>query len=469
MKELKLLSLVLVAGTATMFTACTSESDNSPSAKVSYESVAAAQQVPVTFSTYIGESVTTRAGKTGVMDDTALQSASGSGGGFGVFGFYTDGATNSGNYNSASPTGGSPVNFMYNQGVFYNTDHWEYSPVKYWPNETNTTYDTEGPVDGSATSKGGPDKLTFFAYAPYVSSTPSTGAVTPATSGITQLTGNGETGDPKVTYVVASDADDTVDLLWAVAAANQTTPTVNGGTWSNVLAGKPFINLVKPMLAATPASTPINFSFKHALAKLVFTVEGEFDEVSTDNNNVDTSETRIVIDNVAITSTFNTNGILNLNNGTANVPNWTLGGTANLALNINNDDIVGTTAGSAGLKYNSGTDTFAGQPLGVTKTPQHLMDADGTTKFFALIPQTANMTITITYHVFTLDTNLANGYSKITNVITKTISSLALAGSNAYTINMRLGMETVSFTATVSPWVAESSQNVDLPLNVTTP
>ena len=458
MKELKLLSLVLVAGTATMFTACTSESDNSPSAKISYESVAAAQQVPVTFGTYIGEQAITRAGYKGSINTPAeLQAQS-----FGVFAYYSEGdGSSAGAYNSST----SAPNFMWNQEVTYSSG-WTYTPVKYWPNEADTNTD----VDGSATTTSGKDVLSFFAYAPYVSpTTKSDGTFSPAQAdGITQLSGNTVAGDPKVTYAVATDADNTVDLLWAVAAADQTTPTVTGGTWSNVLAGKPFINLVKPMLAATPASTPINFSFKHALAKLVFTVEGEFDEVSTDNNNVDTSKTRIVIDNVAITSTFNTNGILNLNNGTANVPNWTLGGTANLALNINNDDIVGTTAGSAGLKYNSGTDTFAGQPLGVTKTPQHLMDADGTTKFFALIPQTANMTITITYHVFTLDTNLANGYSKITNVITKTISSLALAGSNAYTINMRLGMETVSFNASVAPWGAGGTTDVDLPLNVTT-
>lgn len=465
MKELKLLSLVLVAGTATLFTACTSESDNSPSAKISYETIAAAQQVPVSFDTYIGETVTTRAGKTGLMDDTALKAAQGSGGGFGVFGFYTDGATNSGDYNSSSPTGGSPVNFMYNEGVFWSTK-WEYSPVKYWPNETNPTYNTEEAVDGSATSKGGPDKLTFFAYAPYVSSTAG-GVVTPTASGIIALTPNTNTGDPKVTYAVATDADETVDLLWAVAATDQTTPTVTGGTWNNVLAGKPFINLVKPKLAATPASTPINFLFKHALAKLTFSVQGAFDAPAPSATEVD-GDTRIVIDNVEITSSFHTQGTLNLNNATADTPNWTHGGSANLALTINNSDIVAGGGGEAGLKY-SGTDNYTSQPLGVTKTKTFLMDANGTTKFFTLIPESASLTIKITYHVYTVDTKLSGGFAKITNVISKTINPFNPSAGNWYNINMILGMETVSFTATVSPWAAESSQSVDLPLNVTTP
>lgn len=439
-----------------MLAACTSESENGPSANISYESIAATQQVPVTFGTYIGEQAITRAGYKGSINSNAeLQAQS-----FGVFAYYSEGdGSSAGAYNAST----SAPNFMWNQEVTYST-RWTYTPVKYWPNEADTNTD----VDGSATTTSGKDVLSFFAYAPYVSpTTKSDGTFSPAeTYGITQLSGNTVTGDPKVTYAVATDADDTVDLLWAVADADQTTPTVTGGTWSNVSAGLPFINLVKPKLSAGPVSTPINFSFKHALAKLVFTVEGEFDEVSTDVNEV-SNTTRIVIDNVAVTSTFHTTGVLNLNNtGNPGVPNWTYGGTANLAFNINNTDIVGTTAGSAGLRY-SDTDTYDAQPLGVTKTPQYLMDADGTTKFFALIPETANMTITITYHVFTADANLKDGYSKITNVITKTITGLDLDGTYAYTINMRLGMETVSFNASVAAWGAGSTTNVDLPINVT--
>ena len=41
----------------------------------------------------------------------------------------------------------STADYMYNQEVEYSSD-WEYSPIKYWPNNTN-------------------DRLSFMAYAPY--------------------------------------------------------------------------------------------------------------------------------------------------------------------------------------------------------------------------------------------------------------------------------------------------------------
>lgn len=94
-----------------MLAACTSESDNSPSAKISYESVAAAQQVPVAFSTYLGETPVTRA----YMDDTQLQSD-----GFGVFATYSDNTTYAA---SQGP------NFMFNQRVSYSASNWGYTPV----------------------------------------------------------------------------------------------------------------------------------------------------------------------------------------------------------------------------------------------------------------------------------------------------------------------------------------------------
>ena len=69
MKEKMFFRMVLIAGAATMLAACTSESENGPSANISYESIAATQQVPVTFGTYMGETPVTRAGYAGIIDD----------------------------------------------------------------------------------------------------------------------------------------------------------------------------------------------------------------------------------------------------------------------------------------------------------------------------------------------------------------------------------------------------------------
>ena len=300
--------------------------------------------------------------------------------------------------------------------------------------------------------------MSFFAYAPYVEPTNNDGTFTPAeTSGITGLSANGAAGDPTVSYIVATDPSKTVDLLWAVAAADQTTATVSGGSWNNVNAGMPFIDLVKPKLSGTPAtSTPINFSFKHALAKLAFTVQG------TENGD---ENTRIVIESVNITSKFHTSGSLNLHNTEPNKPNWTHAGTPDLTLGVT-DKIVAGSADATGLKY-SGTDSYASQPLGVTNAAQPLMDESN--YYFALIPETADMTIDITYHVYTDDSKLSTGFSKVTNKISSTISGLALEASKSYTINMVLGMESVSFNGTVAEWDTTVTQAVNLPLNVTTP
>lgn len=62
--------------------------------------------------------------------------------GFGVFAYYT------GQVAWNQYTISDRPNFMNNTRVTYNSSVWEYSPLKYWPNNSN-------------------DKISFFAYAPY--------------------------------------------------------------------------------------------------------------------------------------------------------------------------------------------------------------------------------------------------------------------------------------------------------------
>ena len=65
----------------------------------------------------------------------------------GVFAYFTHG-----NFNEDAAT----PNFMYNQLVGKQTDGtWSYSPVKFWPDNSTT------------------DKISFFAYAPYINETAS--------------------------------------------------------------------------------------------------------------------------------------------------------------------------------------------------------------------------------------------------------------------------------------------------------
>lgn len=139
----------------------------------------------------------------------------------GVFTYFTNGAFSEG---SSTP------NFMYNQRVERQTGDgsWTYSPVKYWP--------------GNAT-----EKLSFFAYAPYVDETASGGS-NPAFKGVA------ETGFPTLTYTVPAAENSQVDLLAAVPLMNQTYETSSGTT-----------------------NGSIKFTMKHAMTKVSVYVKSNDD------------------------------------------------------------------------------------------------------------------------------------------------------------------------------------------------
>lgn len=132
-----------------------------------------------------------------IESESALQGA-----GFGVFAYYT-GATAWGDVGSSTTP-----NFMYNQQETWSSDHWTYTPVKYWPN-----------ADG--------EKVSFFAYAPYTSNT-------------TGFSTNTDAGAPIISYT------------W--------------GTTNDLLYDKQ-IDQVKGTV-----SSAVTFTFKHALAKVEFKI-----------------------------------------------------------------------------------------------------------------------------------------------------------------------------------------------------
>lgn len=447
MKNLKFLSLVLVAGTATLFTACTSESENGPSAKISYESVAAAQQVPVSFGTYMGEQATTRWGQTGAIDGAngaAAAQVLANKGGFGVFGYYTDNA----NYNNAS----SQPNFMYNQhvtGTDANPPVWSYTPIKYWPNEYAT------------------DKLTFFAYAPYVTTaadgTPS--APGSAGSGITALTGNNAGGDPKVSYTVATDPSNSVDLLYGVVG----TATNNGafGTGGSAIAlGGQYIDISKQTV-----SGKIDFDFKHALARLNLTIQGAFDSETAGAGSL-AAGTKITVKSVVVNGTnFYDSGDLNLNAG-----GWSnLSGGTNpdyMTIDANhyiNPSIVDLGTNDATIQADDPGVEGDQSLFGAENTVTGITNAEvsvGTGADYMIIPSSTTITgVTITYFVNTEDGSLAAGYSRVKNVITADLTSaINVAAGTAYKIKLNVGMTTVKVDASVSPWTTDN-QEVWVPIN----
>ena len=309
------------AVSALMLTACSSENDvvqnTAPQTKV--------QELALGFDTYTPAATQTRAGRANVMTTTTMQMT-----GFGVFGYQSDGTHSDGTY-----AVGDVPNYMWNQQVNYNStsNGWYYAPLKYWPNETKNDSQISQAMMPDLSTHNNLDRLTFFAYAPWVSADGSTGAVTPlntdieapTTEGITVMTKNngmfGATGptDPKLLYEVnKTNPNKAVDLLWGVAPVGDLSYTAVNKLETKVNEGFPLIDLTKPAV-----NTNIKFLFQHALARFGFKVVLASDQVSA-GGNFDFGSTKVTIQEIDIEGNFGYYGYLNLNNTSTgkNIANW---------------------------------------------------------------------------------------------------------------------------------------------------
>ena len=425
------------------------------------------EKTPISFDTYNAKSAvvrSSRAGYAGDMTTAMLQKE-----GFGVIAYYT-GTSDYSAWTKEAP------NFMYNTKVYVDgatgtevseNPSWTYSPTVYWPND-NATADNVG----AAGTGGG--KLSFFAYAPYVAVTPSTGVVTSATTtGIKALSNNSATSAPTLTYSL----DGGVDLLWGTAGANDVTVGNAAQAGATLTGGKADVNVD---LTKMKTNGKIKFLFKHALAQ----INSLKVIADIDNNGAATggslSNTKIYVEKVTLAngetgvpseSTIIGNGTFDLTTGV-----WTAGSEReNVAFNVaaasvkTDADLAMNTAiqiPATTPNVNPGVteweDIFA--TPGVTITATDVLNGIST----KLIPG-ANQTlkVTIKYWVTTKDSNLSKGYTWIPQEITKTISLGNIEMNKSYGIVMHLGLTSVKFTATVSDWVAAGSEvRADLPVNV---
>lgn len=431
------------------------------------------------FDAYMNRA-TTRAGWAGGLTTSTGEHNLGTEG-FGVFAYYANGDLYSEN---AMP------DFMYNQKVDYNitvTGAWGYSPLKYWPNEY-----------GSSAISSGVDRVTFFAYAPYVPVDPATGLLTEGAegdedTGITSLTRNGKTGDPYVRYVGIFDPAKCVDLCYGVAPSAFTSSVGTGDGTNQIEAGKPYINVAKP-----PVESKINFLFKHALAKLTMQVDADINVANHSDSEADLNNfTRVWIRSITFDGVA-PRGYLNLNSGqwyevidnnkisraSVTVYDGRRDGSEAVAADSYESPLGLNTAlvqsGEYATTLDEGT-TFPYKTLtstpesGVTKVYKTLF---GTTGEIYVIPANEQLKITIVYDVETADatlpTYLSDGKTKgstVENKITKYISigstPLILESNKQYDINLHLGLNSVDFTATVDNWVtpAVTPDEPWLPLN----
>lgn len=471
----------MLAVAAALLTACSSNDLS--------ESPATAPQLDdsaVNFSAYVNRGVT-RAGAAGTLTTNgdapavSLQNV-----GFGVFAYYSD---------SESYSETSKPNFMYNQKV--SGADWSYSPLKYWPNEF-----------GKNASSEGQDRLTFFAYAPYVNANPSTGRIikgeNDGDNGIVGMTSNTASGDPYIKYYADMDPDKRVDLCWGVAK-EEFTASVDEEAINEVAAGEPYIDVVKPATGSL-----INFDFKHALAAVNVQIDTDINTEGHSENSAEVDRyTRIWVRSVTFEG-FTDKGRLNLNSKAADGPQW---------FDLTNDSPVasgvvsvydGRTDGKEGrenatakketpatlnamivqsapysqadLKAEDEADRkliISDDVPGVTKTTVNLFDALAAEAPVYVIPTDENLKVTIVYDVETYDPSLAAFLSdgavrgsSVQNTIEKEIifqdgtdNVTKLEAGKVYTIKLHLGLTSVKFDASVTDWAEGYGTGVDLPYN----
>ena len=330
---------LMTVASALMLTACSSENDVLQNATQSQQT--AVQERAVGFDIYT-PAVTNarRAGQAGTMTTGRLQRTEANGGGFGVYSYLVedtkagagDEVANADDYKTKNrSTVNLAPNFMVNEKVLWNTSNqgWYYDPLKYWPNETDKDSQTT-PASMEGATPVHLDRLTFFAYAPYVSA----GVNEPGITQLTNLKGYLDT-DPTSSTTTGSkveasvgykaslnDPEKAVDLLWGVAPAGGLSYTAVNGRTVTVPQGEPLIDMVKP-----DVNTNMKFLFQHALARIGINVVAAVDQVSA-GGTLD-SKTKITIAEVSLKGMFGETGILNLDNTKADVANWVdINGTA---------------------------------------------------------------------------------------------------------------------------------------------
>lgn len=463
----------ILAAAALSFAACSSDDE----VITKQEAGAEQGQVPVLFDSYVSRG-TTRAGDyLSIPDADALKATKG----FGVFGYYTD---NNDYDQFAIP------NFMYNQLVKSDNPashtKWVYEPVKYWPNEY-----------GSTAISDDYDKVTFFAYAPYVDVIASTGKIDESgantankseTTGIVGMSSNTGSGDPFVKYVVSLDPAKCVDLLWGVNDGTPWALQQTGAAQTTLTAGLPWLNVQRPDDAATKKMT---FMFKHALSQLNVTVDAKVDGTTVSNAVAD--DNKIFIRSITFTG-FALKGALNLNNtdAGATLAKWlTFNGLTDLELGDEVTIYDGQKDGREGVSPAANEKIVGLNPVlvesvawdnasiaaGVTNTSVNLFKntkvSPLATDPIMVIPTGDPVNVTIVYEVEAADDNLptflADGKthgSRIKNTITKNdVFTGGLVNGKSYTLNLHLGMNSVKFDVDVTDWSSVAAKDVDLPEN----
>lgn len=357
----------------------------------------------VGFSVYTGTQA--RGAET---DNNAIQ---GSGKGFGILAYYTG--------QNSMGTGYAP-NFMWNQQVTFSStggDHWEYTPLKYWPNTTS-------------------DKVSFYAYAPYLKqeNTPKT-----------ELSGNTATGYPTIKFTVA-DADKTVDLVTA-KKENETKPATD---------------------------TKVSFSLKHVLTKATFKAKLSAEYYSGSD---DTKKTKIYLTGASLVGTSSAStGLYSYATYKFEDDKWDYtttgsGGSAKAAL-MSTDYSLANILNTATI--NSGLGGYNKSAIEITYSSSSATDLFKSNESLYLIPANNDSGISsdkkvqvqLEYDIVTADTNLSGNSSVVPCKVIVDLTTGTLKQNAAYTYTFILGLTEVKVEASMDTdgWTTtDGNKDVDVP------
>lgn len=389
----------LIACAALTMTGCSNDEINAPQQSQGNNAIE--------FSTYLGRNAQGSRGTE--TNDASIKSENA---GFGVLAYYTK----QDDFNITNHT----PNFMWNQQVTYKGTNWVYTPVKYWPTKVS-------------------DKVSFFAYAPYVAGGNANGIV---------LSGNSATGAPTTTITLPDDPSKTIDFVAAVQM-NKTHDNSDN------------------------ANNNVSFTLKHEMTRVGIKAKLDEEVYAGTGNKV---KTFVVIKDVKINDAstdgeFYNSGvytfpIANDSRGTwapnANASTYTL--DLNGVLNKTKITANGANGATVSGNYQAGVD-------GIKLTNATAENLFKTNEYVFLIPVTNGLTsgkatATIAYDIVTEDDKLAAGYSCSSATKEVNLPAGTLKQGEAYIYTFTIKLNEVKLTATVDTW-KETDYNTDIKYNDT--
>lgn len=387
----------LIACAALTMTGCSNDEINAPQLSQGNNAIE--------FSTYLGRNAQGSRGTE--TSTTSIQTS-----GFGVLAYYTEQADFA---NTNKP------NFMWNQKVTYDktNTNWEYTPVKYWPTKVG-------------------DKVSFFAYAPYVEGGDANGIV---------LSKNNETGAPTATITLPEDPSQTIDFVAAV-------------------------QMNKTHDNSASANNNVSFTLKHEMTRVK--VQAKLDK-SVYSDTDDKHKTFVVIKNV----TFNDKGQFYKSGKytfptddskrgtwtpTANASTYTL--DLNGVLNTELIKAIGAKGANHSGDYKTGVQ-------GLKLVDNTAKDLFKNSEYLYLIPVSADngdgltngkATATIEYDIVTEDSKLVAGYSCTSAIKTVLLPTGTLKQGISYNYIFTIKLDEIVLSATVKKWDdAASDSSIDVP------